>query len=61
MFGAITFLPLYQQTVQGASPTISGLLLTPMMVGVMITSLIAGQLTTRTGRYRALPILGTAT
>jgi EmrB/QacA subfamily drug resistance transporter len=59
MFGAITFLPLYQQTVQGASPTISGLLLTPMMVGVMITSLIAGQLTTRTGRYKALPILGT--
>ena len=58
MFGAITFLPLYQQTVQGASPTISGLLLTPMMVGVMITSLIAGQLTTRTGRYKALPILG---
>src|SRR5580704_12720456 len=42
MFGAITFLPLYQQTVQGASPTVSGLLLTPMMVGVMITSLIAG-------------------
>jgi EmrB/QacA subfamily drug resistance transporter len=60
MFGAITFLPLYQQTVQGASPTISGLLLTPMMVGVMITSLIAGQITTRTGRYRALPILGSA-
>ncbi len=60
MFGAITFLPLYQQTVQGASPTISGLLLTPMMVGVMITSLIAGQLTTRTGRYKALPILGSA-
>jgi EmrB/QacA subfamily drug resistance transporter len=60
MFGAITFLPLYQQTVQGASPTISGLLLTPMMVGVMITSLIAGQITTRTGRYKALPILGAA-
>ena len=58
MFGAITFLPLYQQTVQGASATISGLLLTPMMVGVMITSLIAGQVTTRTGRYKALPILG---
>ncbi len=60
MFGAITFLPLYQQTVQGASPTVSGLLLTPMMVGVMITSLIAGQITTRTGRYKALPILGAA-
>jgi EmrB/QacA subfamily drug resistance transporter len=60
MFGAITFLPLYQQTVQGASPTVSGLLLTPMMVGVMVTSIIAGQITTRTGRYKALPILGSA-
>jgi MFS family permease len=58
MFGAITFLPLYQQTVQGASPTVSGLLLTPMMVGVMVTSIIAGQITTRTGRYKALPVLG---
>jgi EmrB/QacA subfamily drug resistance transporter len=58
LFGAMTFLPLYQQTVQGASPTVSGLLLTPMMVGVMITSLIAGQITTRTGRYKALPIIG---
>ena len=58
MFGAITFLPLYQQTVQGASPTVSGLLLTPMMVGVMVTSIIAGQITSRTGRYKALPILG---
>jgi EmrB/QacA subfamily drug resistance transporter len=60
MFGAITFLPLYQQTVQGASPTVSGLLLTPMMVGVMVTSIIAGQITSRTGRYKALPILGSA-
>ncbi len=34
------------------------LLLTPMVVGVMVTSLIAGQVTTRTGRYKALPILG---
>jgi EmrB/QacA subfamily drug resistance transporter len=58
MFGAITFLPLYQQTVQGASPTVSGLLLTPMMVGVMVTSIIAGQITSRTGRYKALPIVG---
>ena len=32
LFGALTFLPLYQQTVQGATPTVSGLLLTPMMV-----------------------------
>jgi MFS family permease len=60
MFGAITFLPLYQQTVQGASATVSGLLLTPMMVGVMVTSIVAGQITSRTGRYKALPIIGAA-
>jgi EmrB/QacA subfamily drug resistance transporter len=58
MFGAITFLPLYQQTVQGASPTVSGLLLIPMMAGSMVTSVIAGQVTSRSGRYKALPILG---
>ena len=58
MFGAITFLPLYQQTVQGASATISGLLLTPMMVGVMLTSIVAGQVTTKTGRYKIFPVIG---
>jgi EmrB/QacA subfamily drug resistance transporter len=58
MFGALTFLPLYQQTVQGESPTISGLALTPMMIGVTITSIVAGQVTTRTGRYKIFPILG---
>jgi predicted MFS family arabinose efflux permease len=60
MFGAMTFLPLYQQTVQGASPTISGLMLAPMMLGVTITSILAGQVTTRTGKYKAFPILGGA-
>ncbi len=58
MFGALTFLPLYQQTVQGASPTLSGLMLTPMMLGVTVTSIVAGQVTTRTGRYKVFPILG---
>ncbi|MGD0247028.1 MAG: MDR family MFS transporter [Streptosporangiaceae bacterium] len=58
MFGAMTFLPLFQQTVQGASPTVSGLMLTPMMVGSTITSMLAGQVTTRTGRYKIFPILG---
>jgi EmrB/QacA subfamily drug resistance transporter len=58
MFGAINFLPLYQQVVQGASATNSGLLLLPMMAGMLVTSLIAGQLITRTGRYRIFPILG---
>jgi EmrB/QacA subfamily drug resistance transporter len=58
MFGAMTFLPLYQQTVQHASPTVSGLLLIPMMLGATVTSLVAGQVTVRTGRYKALPIIG---
>jgi EmrB/QacA subfamily drug resistance transporter len=60
MFGAMTFLPLYQQTVQGASPTVSGLMLTPMMLGVTVTSILAGQVTTRTGRYKMFPIFGGA-
>src|SRR6185437_12866022 len=60
MFGAMTFLPLYQQTVQGESPTVSGLMLTPMMLGVTVTSIVAGQVTTRTGRYKVFPILGGA-
>jgi EmrB/QacA subfamily drug resistance transporter len=60
LFGAMTFLPLYQQTVQGASPTVSGLLLTPMMLGSAITSIVAGQAVTRTGRYKAFPIIGGA-
>ena len=58
MFGAMTFLPLFQQTVQGESPTISGLALTPMMLGVTVTSIVAGQVTTKTGRYKIFPILG---
>jgi EmrB/QacA subfamily drug resistance transporter len=58
MFGAMTFLPLYQQTVQGESPTVSGLMLTPMMLGVTVTSIVAGQITTKTGRYKVFPILG---
>jgi EmrB/QacA subfamily drug resistance transporter len=58
MFGAISYLPLYQQTVQGASATNSGLLLLPMMAGLLTTSLVAGQLITRTGKYKIFPILG---
>jgi len=58
MFGAINFLPLYQQTVQGASATNSGLLLIPMMAGVLFTSVLSGQVITRTGRYKAFPVIG---
>ena len=59
MFGAINFLPLYQQTVQGASATNSGLLLLPMMLGACwSSSMVAGQVITRTGRYKIFPIVG---
>ncbi|RBQ19324.1 MFS transporter [Spongiactinospora rosea] len=58
MFGAITFLPLYQQTVQGASATNSGLLLLPMMAAAMVVSLIVGRAITRTGRYKVYPVVG---
>ncbi len=58
LFGAMTFLPFYQQTVQGASPTVSGLLMTPLMVGSALTSVLAGVLTSKTGRYRLFPIVG---
>ena len=58
LFGAMTFLPFYQQTVQGASPTVSGLLMTPLMVGSMLTSVLAGTLTSKTGKYRLFPIIG---
>jgi EmrB/QacA subfamily drug resistance transporter len=60
MFGAVTFLPLYQQTVQGASATNSGLLLMPMMFGMLVISLVVGQAITKTGKYRIYPIIGTA-
>jgi EmrB/QacA subfamily drug resistance transporter len=60
LFGALTFLPLYQQTVQHLSATSSGLMLIPMMLGSTVTALISGQVTTKTGRYKALPIIGGA-
>ena len=58
MFGAINFLPLYQQTVQGSSATNSGLLLLPMMGAMMVVSIIAGQVITRTGKYKLFPVIG---
>jgi EmrB/QacA subfamily drug resistance transporter len=60
LFGAVTYLPLYLQVTKGASPTRSGLELTPMMGGVLVTSIVSGQLITRFGRYRPFPIAGTA-
>jgi EmrB/QacA subfamily drug resistance transporter len=60
LFGAVTYLPLYLQTVKGHTATEAGLLMTPMMAGVLVTSIVSGQAITRTGRYRPFPIAGTA-
>ncbi|MBO3752081.1 MFS transporter [Streptosporangiaceae bacterium NEAU-GS5] len=61
MFGAITFLPLFQQTVQGATATNSGLLLLPMMAAAMVVSLFVGKRITTTGKYKIFPVVGGAT
>jgi len=60
MFGSVTFLPLYQQTVQGASATSSGLLLLPMVVPIIIVAQIMGRVIAKTGRYKVFPVLGGA-
>ncbi|GAA4013373.1 MDR family MFS transporter [Streptomyces marokkonensis] len=60
MFGATLFLPLYQQSVQGASATNSGLLLLPMLGAMLVTSMVAGRVTTNTGHYKVFPVAGGA-
>jgi EmrB/QacA subfamily drug resistance transporter len=59
MFGALTFLPLFMQNVKGVSPTISGLRLLPLMLGLLSASIASGRLVTRWGRYKIFPIVGT--
>ncbi len=58
MFGAIFFLPVYLQIVKGSSATNSGLLLLPVMTGVLIGSTTCGKLITRFGRYKRFPVFG---
>jgi EmrB/QacA subfamily drug resistance transporter len=60
MFGGIMLLPLYMQIVHGASPTESGLLMLPMVVGMMTASIGSGQVISRTGHIRLFPIFGSA-
>lgn len=60
LFGATTYLPLFLQVVNSASPTSSGLRMVPLMVGVLTTSITSGLLITRWGRYKPFPIAGTA-
>jgi MFS family permease len=58
MFGAILYLPLFVQGVLGDSATNSGIVLTPMMIGFMVSSIVGGQLLSRTGRYKILAMCG---
>jgi MFS family permease len=60
MFGALVFLPEYQQIVRGDSATKSGLMLLPLVGGMMTASLTSGRLISKWGRYRMFPIAGTA-
>ncbi|MDL4820436.1 MFS transporter [Actinomadura opuntiae] len=59
MFGALTFLPIFLQVVHGVSPTLSGVHLLPMMIGMLVASIGSGQLISRTGRYKLYPVVGT--
>jgi EmrB/QacA subfamily drug resistance transporter len=59
MFGSVTYMPLYLQVVRGASPAHAGLELTPMMAGLLVTSIATGRIISRFGRYRLFPIIGT--
>ncbi len=58
MFGALVFLPEYQQLVRGDSATKSGLMLLPMVVGMMVGSIGSGRLISKIGKYRRFPIIG---
>ncbi|MFD7163875.1 MFS transporter [Streptomyces violascens] len=60
LFGAASYLPTFLQMVDGASATESGLLVLPMMGGIVIASIVSGQLISRTGHYKIYPILGGA-
>ena len=59
LFGSVTYLALFLQVVNGASPTGSGLQILPLMAGLLITSIGSGQAITRTGKYKVFPIVGT--
>ncbi|MFF4250435.1 MFS transporter [Streptomyces sp. NPDC001663] len=60
LFGAASYLPTFLQMVDGASATESGLLMLPMMGGIVGASIVSGQLISHTGRYKIYPVLGSA-
>jgi EmrB/QacA subfamily drug resistance transporter len=60
LFGAASYLPGFLQMVDGVTATESGLLMLPMMGGLVLSSTVSGQLISRTGRYKVFPVLGCA-
>ncbi len=60
MFGVMVFIPEYQQIVRGHSATESGLLMLPLVGGMLVSMITSGRLISKLGRYRAFPIAGTA-
>ncbi|NBE55699.1 MDR family MFS transporter [Streptomyces boluensis] len=60
MFGAMVYLPTFLQVVHGISPTMSGVHMLPMVLGLLLSSTASGQIVSRTGRWKVFPVLGTA-
>lgn len=60
MFGGIALLPQFLQIVHGATPIEAGFMMLPLVGGIMVSSIVSGQLTSRTGRYKIFPVIGTA-
>lgn len=58
MFGVIGYMPTYLQMVGGLDATRAGLMMIPMMAGLLVASIVSGQLVARTGRYRIFPLVG---
>ncbi|MFD9812469.1 DHA2 family efflux MFS transporter permease subunit [Streptomyces sp. NPDC059080] len=60
MFGSMTYLPTFLQVVQGVTPTMSGVHMLPMVLGMLLSSTASGQIVSRTGHYKFFPLAGTA-
>jgi len=60
MFGAVIYVPFYLQLVRHYSATAAGLLMLPLMVGIIAASVGSGRMISRTGRYKPFPVAGTA-
>jgi EmrB/QacA subfamily drug resistance transporter len=58
MFGALALLPQYLQIVKGSSPTVGGLQMLPLVLGIMSAALVSGRIITATGRYKIFPLIG---